>query len=240
MGKDYKIGADPDPTAAPMIPSLRVDDPQNFFYNPYDAARDMLGDTMKYYWKAIFSTQDPNGYTKPGHTIADVGLPKWEPTTLADYNVMVFQAAYPKGAALNPCIAPNGCSAPEPAKNMRVAVKKFWADQGDAMVALPDSCTTEVTGVKTFSSDPACPAYVCASWCNAWTTGMDACASCPVKNYLAAGAYCSPWCNVYTCGMGMCHGCQMCQDYLNSKYCAPWCNAYTCWAGVCAGCAACA
>merc|ERR1712216_1076594 len=103
----------------------------------------------------------------------------------------------------------------------------FWADQGDAMVALPDSCTTEVTGVKTFSSDPACPAYVCASWCNAWTTGMDACASCPVKNYLAAGAYCSPWCNVYTCGMGMCHGCQMCQDYLNSKYCAPWCNAYT-------------
>lgn len=97
-----------------------------------------------------------------------------------------------------------------------------------------------VPGVYTrvSSFNPWIRSYVspaCASWCNAYTCGLAACASCSVCDELASGTYCANWCNVYTCTYPhttLCEGCEVCSPEYKSTFCAPWCNAYTCgWTG---------
>merc|ERR1719331_3270140 len=141
---------------------------------------------------------------------------------------MIFQESISStGAALNPCVRLIQCRT-EPAANWRVARNHFWASAPTA--------ETETPATGTVAAANTCAAYQCADWCNVWTTGLAACASCPVNNVFSSNFYCSGWCNVYTCGAAHCQGCTVCDNLSAGTHCAGWCNSFTCWSQFCTGC----
>ena len=132
----------------------------------------------------------------------------------------------------------------EPALDWRKARNHFWASAPTAETETPATCTSAAIGgfshaSATVTAAITCGAYQCADWCNVWTTGLAACASCPVNNVLSNNFYCSSWCNVYTCGAAHCQGCTECDNLSAGTHCSGWCNSWTCWSQFCTGCTTC-
>jgi len=207
------------PPSAGIIPAL-------------SAAQMTLGKTMNTYWASLFHSGTTDQYA--------ISVPAWMAMTSTDHNTMVFQGGLSAtGAVMNPCVAFTKCLV-EPTKHYRAHVKDFWATGPSGEAMTPATC---MNPIGSYSMGPfgttaaTCPTYMCSDWCNAWTSTMAACSSCPVKSVISAMAYCSPWCNAYTCTMTtMCTGCNVCDAVNAGTYCATWCNSFTTWSGYCKGC----
>lgn len=73
--------------------------------------------------------------------------------------------------------------------------------------------------------------YHCEPWCNTWTSSFDKCNACEFSAIKAPS-----WCNAYTCGLDVCAQSSTCVAYGARNYCASWCNHFTSSFKHCAGC----